>query len=271
MLKQLKKLALLATMALSVAMVGNVASAESPTLDRIIKKGELRVGMSGNQPPYNAKSRTGQMIGLEVDLATAMAGAMGVELTIVNKPFGDLLNELNKGKVDMVMSGVSITPERAREVAFVGPYLLSGKSILTRDQTLAGAQSPAAFNQPHLQFAVLANSTSEAFVTRNLPEAKIVRIEDYDEGVRKVLDGSVSALVADMPICQLAVLRFPEAGLMTLNQPMTIEPVGIALSGNDAQFKNLIENYFATFERMGVLTQLSQKWLQDNSWVAALP
>ena len=58
----------------------------------------MRVGMSANQPPFNAKSRSGQHIGLEVDLARALAGAMGVKLEIVEKPFGQLLPALEKGQ-----------------------------------------------------------------------------------------------------------------------------------------------------------------------------
>lgn len=271
MTKILHKFALLATLALSLACFADVASADSPVLDRIIDKGELRIGMSGNQPPFNAKSRTGQMIGFDVDLAGALAGAMGVKLNIVNKPFADLIQAMNDGKVDMVISGVSITPERARQVSFVGPYMLSGPSILTRDSVLAKVQNAQEFNKSHLEMAVLGNSTSEAFVKRHMPEAKIIVVKDYDEGVEKVMKGSVDALVADMNICKLSAMRYPDAGLMTLNRPMAIEPIGIAVPANDEQFKSLVENYISTFERAGLVNQIRKKWLEDGSWVAALP
>jgi ABC-type amino acid transport substrate-binding protein len=271
MTRTLQKVALLATLALSFVSFTHTAAADSPVLDRVVSKGELRVGMSGNQPPFNAKSRTGQMIGFDVDLAGALASAMDVKLNIVNKPFAELIQAMNDGKVDMVISGVSITPERARHVSFVGPYMLSGPSILTRDSVLAKVQDSEEFNKAHLEMAVLGNSTSEAFVKRYLPEAKIIVVKDYDEGVEKVMKGSVDALVADMNICRLSVMRFPDAGLMTLNRPMAIEPIGIAVPANDEQFKSLVENYVSTFERAGLVNQIRKKWLEDGSWVAALP
>ena len=271
MTKTLQKVALLATLALSFASFSNTATADSPVLDRVVSKGELRVGMSGNQPPFNAVNRTGQMIGFDVDLANALASAMDVKLKIVNKPFADLLDSMKDGKVDMVISGVSITPERARHVSFVGPYMLSGPSILTRDSVLAKVQNSEEFNKAHLEMAVLGNSTSEAFVKRYLPEAKLIVVKDYDEGVEKVMKGDVDAMVADMNICKLSAMRYPDAGLMTLNQPMAIEAIGIAVPANDDNFKSLVEIYLSAFERTGVVNQIRKKWLEDGSWVAALP
>ena len=86
-----------------------------------------------------------------------------------------------------------------------------------------------------------------------------------------ILDGSVDALVADMPICVLSVMRYPDANLATLSEPISLEPVGIALPAGDPQFANLVENYLATFEAAGLLDALRKKWLEDGSWIAALP
>ncbi len=247
------------------------AMAQAPVLDRIVKNGELRVGMSGNQPPFNVKSRSGSLIGLEVDLANELAAAMEVKLNIVTKPFGELLAALKSGEVDVVMSGVSITADRARETYFVGPYLLAGKSILTKSKTLAAARAAGDINRADVKLAALENSTSQRFVEKLIPEAQLVKVKDYDEGVDMVLKDQVDALVADMPICVLSLLRFPNEGLATLTQPMTIEPVGIAVPSNDLLFRNLLDNYVDTLEKMGVLDQLRKKWLEDGSWIAALP
>ncbi len=250
---------------------GAAAAAGSPVLDRIIKSETIRVGMSGNQPPFNAKGRDGSLIGLEVDLARALAGALGVRLEIVERPFGNLLGALEKGEVDMVMSGMAITKERAREATFLGPYMLSGKSILTKSDTLARAQSAGDINRSEIRLAALKGSTSQAFVERNLSESKLVTVDDYDEGVSMVLENKVDAMVADMPICMLSMLRFPDAGFATLTRPMTVEPIGIAVSAKDAQFAHIIDNYIDAFEKTGALDQLRRKWLEDNSWIAALP
>jgi polar amino acid transport system substrate-binding protein len=105
----------------------------------------------------------------------------------------------------------------------------------------------------------------------NIPEATLVKVQDYDAGVNMVISDEVDALVADMPICLLSVMRYPDKGLATLNQPLSVEPIGIALSPNDPQLRTLIDNYLAAFEGTGILQQLRKKWLEDGSWIAALP
>jgi len=271
MLNLLKKISLLGFLAATLVAPGALAASDSPVLDRVVDFKVLKVGMSGNQPPMNSNSRSGQLIGYEVDLARALASSMGARLEIVTMPFGDLLGALDKNKVDMVMSGMAITAPRTREVTFVGPYMMSGKSILTKSTLLARATESKEFNRAELKLAALENSTSELFIQEAAPDATLVRIKDYDAGVDMVIAGEIDALVADMPICVLSVLRYPNAGLATLQSPLSIEPFGIAVRKDDTQFANLVDNYLDTFGKMGMLNQLRKKWFEDKSWIAALP
>jgi ABC-type amino acid transport substrate-binding protein len=258
---------IIATLFISMAATADY----SPVMEKFLKTGVLRVGMSGNQPPLNTHSRDGGLIGLEVDLAKQLASAMGVEVKFVEKPFGDLLAALDKGDVDIVMSGVSVTASRTTRFAFAGPYMMSGRSVLTKSETLAAARGPDVMNQPQFKFAALDNSTSKDFVEKYLPKSKLVIVKDYDAGVQLVLDDKVDGLIADMTICVLSVLRYPDMGLATLNQPMTVEPIGIAVPANDPQLLNLLDNYLDALEELGYMKELRRVWLQDDSWLAGLP
>jgi polar amino acid transport system substrate-binding protein len=258
-------------LALLLFLVPSVSAAESPVLDRVLKNRELRVATSGTQPPFNAVSKDGELIGLEVDLARLLAEAIGVDLSLTSMAFPDLLPALQQGKVDMVLSGISITAERSREFAFVGPYLLSGKSLLTDSGTLTRMKTPRDLDRPELTLVALENSTSQSYVTRVAPKAKLVTTRDYDTAVQMVISGTATALVADMPVCILAVMRHPNKDLGTLSKPFTVEPVGIALSASDARFQNLIENYLEAIERTGILEELRKRWLENGDWMSALP
>ncbi len=254
----------------STAGVGTSVPAAA-RLERILERGEIRAGLSGNQPPLNMKNKSGEIIGLEVDLLEALALSMGLEVSLVPMPFADLLPALEKGDVDLVMSGMTITPERNARVAFVGPYVISGKSLLSKSKTIANVESVAALDLPGRTYAALRGSTSEDFVRTNLPQAKLVPTRDYDTAVHMVIADEVDALVADYPICALSVLRHPEAGLSMLVTPFTVEPLGIALPADDPLFVNLVENYLNTLDGTGLLTQLKAKWFSDGSWVSELP
>lgn len=251
--------------------LSGTALAGSPVLDRVVKNGVLKVAMSGDQPPFNAISRDKSLIGFDVDLANAMAGAMKVKLELVEVPFGDLMSTLKNGKADMVISGMGITPERTKSVTFVGPYMMSGKSILVGAAAQAKVQTGADFNKPDITLLALENSTSETFVKRKLPDAKLKTIATYEEGVQMVISGKADAMVADMPACKLSILRNPNSGLAVIEPPLSVEPVGIAITMNDAQFENLVRNYLTTFEKIGLTTQLRQKWFENSAWIVALP
>ena len=245
-------------------------AAAPPHLSRILENRELRVGLTGAQPPLNMTNRRGEIIGLEVDLVRDLASAMGLEARLVPKPFAELLPALEANEVDLVVSGLTITPERNARVAFAGPYLVSGKTLLTRSQSIASAQSSSALDDPSRTYAALAGSTGEQFVKNALPRAKLVATPDYDSAVRMLLADQVDALVTDLPFSELTALRYPDAGL-SLGMPLTIEPLGIALPAGDPLFVNLVENYLETLESTGILTQLKARWLSDGSWVSELP
>lgn len=262
----------LATIVLAAAtLFAPLGALAGDTLQRVIDFKVLKVGMSANQPPMTMLDREGALMGFDVDLAKALAAAMNVQLDIKVMPFGELLTALEDDKIDMILSNMSITPERTELVSFIGPYMMSGKSILTKNSTLGEVTATEEFNRANLKLLALSNSTSASFVREAAPEAKLVEVPSYDAGVQKLINDEADAMVADMPWCMLSVLRYPDAGLTTLDRPLTVEPVGIAVSKDDTQFYNLVDNYLRAYEKTGVLGKIRKKWFEDSSWVAALP
>jgi polar amino acid transport system substrate-binding protein len=247
-----------------------LTSQAEDTLQRIIDFKVLNVGMTADQPPMNTVNRNGNVMGFDVDVARALAKAMRVKLDIKIMPFSQLMEALEKDEIDMIISGMAITPERTEQVSFVGPYMMSGKSLLTKDSVLARAREAGEFNRDGLKLLALKGSTSVSFVQEVAPEANLVEVSNYDEAVASILKGEADALVADMPVCELAQLRHPDQGLVTLPKPLTIEPIGIAISKDDVQLFNLVDNYLETYERMGLLNQLRKKWFEDSAWISQL-
>ena len=264
------KLAAIGTM-LVLAATFSAHSSAGETLKRVIDFKVLNVGMSADQPPMNTVNRSGNLMGFDVDLARALAAAMKVKLEIKVMPFGDLMGALERDEIDLVISGMAITPQRSEKVSFVGPYMMSGKSILTRDEVLTKVSEAGEFNRKDLKLLALKNSTSASLVRDVAPDAQLTEVNNYDEAVEQIMDGKADGLIADLPICVLTVLRYPDAGLVTLERPLTVEPFGIAMGKDDPQFLNLVDNYLETYSKMGVLTKLRKKWLEDKSWVMQLP
>ncbi len=248
-----------------------LGAAAGDALQRVIDFQVVKVGMSGNQPPMSMVNREGGLMGFDVDLAKALAMAMNVKLDITRMPFGELMTALEEDRIDMIISNLSITPERTELVSFVGPYMMSGKSILTKSSAMGDLSSTEEFNRKGLEILALENSTHVSYVRAVAPEAKLIEVKSYDEGVAMLIDGKADLMVADMTQCILAVMRFPDAGLTTLDKPLTVEPIGIAVSKDDPQFFNLVDNLLRSYEKTGVLNQLRKKWFEESAWIAAMP
>jgi polar amino acid transport system substrate-binding protein len=74
-----------------------------------------------------------------------------------------------------------------------------------------------------------------------------------------------------MEICLISLLRHPELDFATLAEPLTIEPIGIALPADDTLLANLVGNYLAAIETTGLLEGLYEVWYTDPAWLILLP
>jgi polar amino acid transport system substrate-binding protein len=250
----------------------NTANASaSPVIDRILQRGELVVGTAGNMPPLNMTTKEGELIGYEVDLAKAMAAAMGVRAKLEVIPFAELLPALQSGKIDLILSNMTITPGRNLKVAFVGPYFTSGKAFMTKIKTIAMADEAADIDAKKTKLVALKGSTSQAFVEKYIPDATLVTAKDYDEAVDMVLQDKVHAMVADYPICVVSIFRYPNKGLLSVITTLTYEPIGVGVPAGDPLLVNWVENFMGIADATGLLEELKEKWLLRADWLHLLP
>ena len=246
------------------------ATASSSTLDRVLLVGELRVGMSGDMPPLTMTTKEDKLIGLDADLAAIMANAMGVRLNLQKIPFNELLPALEGGRIDMIISNMTITPERNLKAVFVGPYFVSGKGLLTKSTTLANAEKMDDLNSPDFTFVALKGTTSELVARKGAPKAVLLTAYSEDEAVQMVLNGDADAMIADFPICVVAAYRHKGSGLVPVVAPITYEPIGIAIPKGDAHLINWLENVLDGLRKAGIMEELKVKWFAAPTWVDQL-
>jgi len=239
--------------------------------ERITSSKTLVVGTPGDFPPFTATTSTGQLIGLDIDLARNLAGWLQVRIKFKQMEFSELLPALEADTIDLALSGMTITPRRNLQAAFVGPYALSGQSILGKKRILEQVSSPEDLRKLTCCVAVLKGTTGETLAEKMLPDANIISTSTLDESLILLLDGKVDAIVADYPFCRVAEFRYKDRGFAMFNEPLTFEPVGIAVSARDHLFINLMENYLSIMTGSGALKQLQEKWFKSNDWMKQLP
>lgn len=264
-----KTVVILVLVSLLTLTVVNIAAA-GKVMDRILKKGELVVGITGTQPPLNATTKDGKIIGFDADIATAIAMSIGVKIKFSKMAFSELLPALETGKVDMILSSMTMTLKRNVKVAFVGPYYISGKGILTKGQTIAAMQTADGLNKPEFKIAVLKNSTSQEFVEKTAPKAELVTTNSYDEALEMLFQDKINALIADYPFCAFTAFRYEDKELVAGQSKLTYEPLGIAVP-EDTLLINWLQNFMMMLEGSGQMKILNQRWFQDGSWIKDLP
>ncbi len=243
------------------------AGAPLSKFQEILQKNELIVGMTGKQPPLNSKDQEGQLIGLEPDLARKIAEAMGVKIRFELMDFFELFPALESGRLDLIVSGLTMTPQRNLKMAFVGPYFLTGKAFLTKADHIVKCQELCDIDSPQTTLTFLKGSTSQSFTEKMIPKARTLPARDYDEAIRLVLEDKADAMIADFLTCVLAVLRHPNHGLLTSQKAFSFEPLGIALPGTDPLLINWMDNFLKILQGTGELKKLSEYWLSNERWV----
>lgn len=236
-------------------------------INAILERGELRIGMSGDQPPFSMTATDGSMFGLDVDMAKGLADNIGVKAKLVKMRFKDLIPALQNGEIDMIVSGLTMTIDRNKKVAFVGPYLMSGNSILTKSEEFINAESIADIDKAGVKITVMQGTTSEEFVNANIEHATVYKSSTNKLALQMVIDGKVDVFVAGYPTIAVALLDYHTEGFLTLEDPLDYEPIGIAVAPSDPLLINLVSNYFHSLERRGILSMLKTKWFEEGSWI----
>ena len=266
----MKKIKVFALLFLTVCLFPVGSYAGHSRIDSILQTGTLVVGTTGHYPPLTVESKTGELMGLDMDMVKLMAKAMGVKPVIKKMSIDDLIPALEKGKIDMAVAGLSITPKRNLRVAFVGPYFVIGQSLLTTKDRVQQMKGPDDINRPDFRLAVAEGTTGAEVAKALAPRATVVMDKNMEQALDMLLEKKVDALMADQPFCVVAAFLNKDKGLAA-SDPFTFEPLGIALPGNDPLLMNWVQNFLMILEANGQLKELKQYWFSSPQWMDELP
>lgn len=181
-----------------------------------------------------------------------------------------MLPALEAGLVDIILSSMTITPTRNFKVVFAGPYLVSGKGILSLSDRYAALQQAEGLNAPEVGFAALMDSTSRKYAEELMPKAKLIPAASYDEAIDLLMRKNVDVVVADFQFCSLTAYRHRDKGLLAGKAPLSFEPLGIAMP-EDTMLVNWMQNFLLLLQGDGRLKEKHKKWLNGGDWVDELP
>ncbi|MCK8603882.1 transporter substrate-binding domain-containing protein [Desulfoferrobacter suflitae] len=264
-----RKAVVLMAMLLTLVMSLGSAMALSPfeifqasTLDQIIKRNKLIVGMEVEFFPFEYADEKGNPIGFDVDIARLAAKELGVEIEIKDIEWTGLIPSLQSGKVDMIISGMTATLERAKAVTFSRPYFETGLCALLSQKKAPTIKDARELNAEDRIIAVKVGTTGDLVTARLFPNAQINRYKDETACVREVVTGRADAFLYD----QLSVAKHHKQNPETtraLLTPFTYEPYAIAMRKGDFDFWNWINMYLDTIKRDGRYQELYDKYFSE--------
>ena len=218
----------------------------------------LRVGMELSYPPFECIGPDGQPQGVSVEMARALADDLGRPLKIENIPFTGLIPALKSGKIDLIISSMTATPERAKAVAFSDPYLKTGLGALVPVTSKAGGL--ADIDHPRNTVVVRQGTTGEVFARQNLKSARLLTLDKESACVVEVVQGKAAAFIYD----QMSVFQNNKRNQETtraLLAPLQTESWAIALRpGNDA-FLAQVNAFLSKYRASGGFDKLSERFL----------
>jgi chorismate mutase-like protein len=239
-------------------------------LDEIRSRGFLRVGTTGDYPPFSYRANPASpFIGLDIELAGRLAQALGVRVELVPTSWPALMTDFGADRFDVAMSGVSITAERQKTAFFSTPYLQDGKTPITRCENRARFQTLAQIDQPGVRVIVNPGGTNERFARAHLRQATLIVHPDNVTIFDQIVAGHADLMITDAIETRLQQNLRPQLCAVHPETPFDFSEKALLLS-RDAAWKSRVDAWLAPLLTSRELARLLDKWLA-HPWPRAAP
>ncbi|WP_193127901.1 transporter substrate-binding domain-containing protein [Gulosibacter sediminis] len=241
------------------------ATAESAALD----DGVLQACYTGDYRPFSYDDPdTDERTGIDVALMEDLADDLGVELEWVKTSWSDLMSTF-LSSCDIAVGGISVTDERAEQVAFSDPVIVGGKAAITMCGREDEFDELEEVNQPDTTLITPVGGTNEAFADENAPEADIVRYDDNNTIFDQIVAGDADVMITDAPEVVWAAHEHPELCEVNADEPFTDATLAYMLPLDDAEFAATVNAWLASTYEDGTWDAAVSDWFGDDSVFSA--
>lgn len=265
LMKKIIATAVLGIMTMGLAGCGSSndknSASKTDLLEKIQKNGKLVVGMSADYAPYefhyideNGKDVIG---GFDVDIANEIANKIGVDLVIQEMDFDALVSALPAEKVDLVISGMNSTEERAKVVDFSEVYYNSKHGILVRAEDADKYQTFA--DLEGAKVGVQLGSTQEKIAKTEIPNVNLQQLSNINNLILELKAGKVDAIVMEKPVAEMAVKSNPE---LAVGKPIYEEQTGgnaVGIAKNNPQLLAKVNEVITELNESGKMDEYIKK------------
>jgi polar amino acid transport system substrate-binding protein len=245
----------------------DIELAKKSTLETILKRGQLLVGMEAGYQPFEMQDEKGNIVGFDVDMAYEMGKAIFGEggekkVKLVNTAWEGIIPALVTGKFDIIMSGMTILQSRNLKVNFCEPYYYIGQCLLINKKNADKYKSYKDLNKKGVIVTSKLGVTGAFTAEKLMPNAELRLFKTEGEGGLQVANGIADAFIYDEPQVRVFAAKYKDT-TVGLFDPITYEPLAWAINKGDPDFLNWLNNFLRQVRGDGRWDQLKQKWFVD--------
>ena len=251
--------------AAAVAQDARAALSSSSTIEEIKKRGTLMVGLA-TFVPWAMRSKSGELIGYEVDVSKKLAEDMGVKVELVPTAWDGIIPALLAGKFDFIIGGMTITPARNLTVNFTSPYSATGVDVAANKKLAAGFSKIEDFNKTDVTLVARRGSSAAAAAQRFFPKATLRQFDDDAQSILEVVNGRATALIATVPRPLNATLDNPDTLFQPFPAPIVKQADAMAVRKGDPDALNFLNNWILLKSLDGWLEERQTYWFKGREW-----
>lgn len=235
-------------------------------LDQILERGTLRVGTTGDYPPYSELDQTSSTYkGYEIDAATQLATDLGVKVEFVPTSWETLAAGIQAGKYDVAASGITMTLDRLKSIGFSDAYLDAPLVPLVLTKDGAKFASWRDLDKAGIRIAVQSGTSAEGSAKANFKNAEIVPIVAPALDYQELLSGKVDAAITDTIFIQKALAQYNDK-LVAVDPTHAIEgqPIAMMTVRDDPTWQRWLNTWVALKKQSGFFDLLFAKWIAGS-------
>ncbi|HEH9332555.1 TPA: ABC transporter permease subunit [Staphylococcus aureus] len=187
---------------------------QNQTWEKIKERGELRVGLSADYAPmefeHTVNGKT-EYAGVDIDLAKKIAKDNNLKLKIVNMSFDSLLGALKTGKIDIIISGMTSTPERKKQVDFSDSYMMTKNIMLVKKDKVSEYKDIKDFNNKKV--GAQKGTEQEKIAQTEIENASITSLRRLPDVILALKSGKVEGAVVEKPVAEAYLKQNPKLGI----------------------------------------------------------
>ena len=216
-------------------------------------EGIIKIGTTGDYAPVSfLDEKTGELSGTDIMFAKNLAEYLGLEPVFVMTSWPSLLDDLEAGKFDIAISGITASPERKERALLSAGYKKNGKTIICRRENARRFAGLSDIDKPEVTVAENRGGTNEAFAAQQLHNCRLIICDENAKAHELILNGTADVMITDMIEAKYLAELYDEIGAPLIGEPFTDDEccvlIGKHCSGMKERIGSFISKQHAAFK-----------------------